>query len=386
MTVQARGSIAPEERKRLATLPLAEFVPESSVVLERTALERPRFPAIDFHTHLGRWLDPDADWVAADLAGERTQVWLAADVGSQVEIMDAHGLEACVNLDGGWDAELEANLDRYDRAHPGRFHTFCQLDWRLAADDDHCAEALVASLRRSADAGARGLKIWKTLGLGFRDSRGNLLMPADQRLAAVFATAGELGLPVLIHTADPAAFFRPVDERNERLEELLAHPEWSFAGPGWPTHAELLQSFESLVAAHPQTTFVGAHIAASADDLGWVSQALGRYPNLHLDIAARRHDLGRQPRAARRLLCEHPDRVLFGTDEIPPTGAALREYFRFLESADECYPYDDAAPPLAGRWTISALELPDHVLKAVYADNARRILGASGRSEGVEQT
>jgi predicted TIM-barrel fold metal-dependent hydrolase len=368
---------------RLAALPLAEYAPESNVVLERTEIERARFTAIDFHTHLGRWLDPDADWVAADLAGERTEVWLAPDVGAQLELMDAHGIEACVNLDGGWDAELEANLDRYDRAHPGRFFTFCQLDWRLAAEGDDCAEALVASLRRSAAAEARGLKVWKTLGLGFRDSRGELLAPEDERLAPVFDAAGELGLPVLIHTADPAAFFRPVDERNERLEELLAHPEWSFAGPGLPTHAELLDSFEALVAAHPQTTFVGAHVAASADDLGWVSRALAEHPNLYLDIAARRHDLGRQPRAARRLLCEHSDRVLFGTDEIPPSGAALREYFRFLESADECYPYDDQEPPRAGRWTISALELPDHVLKAVYADNARRILGASGRSNGV---
>jgi predicted TIM-barrel fold metal-dependent hydrolase len=190
---------------------------------------------------------------------------------------------------------------------------------------------------------------------------------------------------VLIHTADPAAFFRPVDERNERLEELLAHPEWSFCRPGMPTHAELLASFEALVAAHPGTTFVGAHVAASADDLGWVSRALDAHPNLHVDIAARVHDLGRQPRAARALFLRHPERILFGSDAIPPSGESLTAYFRFLESADECYPYTDEAPPPAGRWTISALELPDHVLKAVYSENARRILGEHERSDRVEE-
>jgi predicted TIM-barrel fold metal-dependent hydrolase len=380
-----RAAPPPEHfRAGLESLPLAEYRPDSNVVLPRTRVDRARYPAIDFHTHLGRWFDPAGDWVAADLAGERAATWLA-DADSHLALMDSHGVDACVNLDGGWGEELEANLDRYDRPHPGRFHTFCQLDWRLAAASQDFTDELVASLRRSAAAGARGLKVWKTLGLGFRDTAGELLLPDDERLAPVFAACGELGLPVLIHTADPVAFFRPVDERNERLEELLAHPEWSFCRPGMPTHAELLASFEGLVAAHRRTSFVGAHVAASADDLGWVSRALDAHPNLHVDIAARVHDLGRQPRAARALFLRHPERILFGSDAIPPSGASLTAYFRFLESADECYPYTDEVPPPAGRWAISALELPDHVLKAVYSENARRLLGEHERSDRVEE-
>lgn len=362
---------------------LSAYVAEPTVVLERTTVERPRFPVIDCHEHLGRWLTPDGDWIAADLAGRRAEEWMTPDVGALIEVLDAHDVAACVNLDGGWDGELEANLDRYDRAHPDRFLTFCQLDWRLAAAGEDFADALVASLRHSAAAGARGLKVWKTLGLGFRDRLGKLLMPDDERLAPVFAAAGDLGLPVLIHTADPVAFFRPVDARNERLEELLAHPEWSFAGPGLPTHAALMESFEALVSAHPGTTFIGAHVAGNAEDLAWVSRALDQHPNLYLDLAARISDLGRQPRAARRLFCEHPDRILFGTDDPPLRPDALRRYFHFLETADECFPYSDQSPPPSGRWTISALELPDQVLRAIYADNARRVLGVPERRSGV---
>ena len=220
----------------LARLPLADYAPVSKLALERTRIERPRFPAIDFHAHLGRWLDPDGDWVAADLAGRRHDAW-AVEPEAYLELCDRHSIEATVNLDGGWDAELEANLERLDRAHPGRFLTFCQLDWTLAAAGDDFGERLAESLRRSADAGARGLKVWKTLGLGFRDAAGELLLPDDERAAPVFAAAGELDLPVLIHTADPPAFFDPVDRHNERLEELLAHPEWSFCGPGFPRTA-----------------------------------------------------------------------------------------------------------------------------------------------------
>ena len=89
--------------------------------------------------------------------------------------------------------------------------TFCHVDLRAIGRPGFDAEVLVESLRRSREAGARGLKIWKDLGLGIRDESGRLVLPDDERLAPVFAAAGELGLPVLIHTADPVAFFEPVD-------------------------------------------------------------------------------------------------------------------------------------------------------------------------------
>ena len=369
----------------LARLPLADYAPVSKLALERTRIERPRFPAIDFHAHLGRWLDPDGDWVAADLAGRRHDAW-AVEPEAYLELCDRHSIEATVNLDGGWDAELEANLERLDRAHPGRFLTFCQLDWTLAAAGDDFGERLAESLRRSADAGARGLKVWKTLGLGFRDAAGELLLPDDERAAPVFAAAGELDLPVLIHTADPPALFDPVDRHNERLEELLAHPEWSFCGPGFPSHGRLMESFEALVAAHPRTTFVGAHLAGNAEDLAWLGSLLDRLPNLHVDISARVSDLGRQPRAAQRFVDTHRERILFGSDLLPPSDAGMTRIFRFLEASDEAYEYaGDEVPPPAGRWAISALGLSDESLRAIYADNARRILGQPERSSDGEQ-
>ena len=128
----------------LARLPLAEYAPASKLRLERTRVERPRFPAIDFHAHLGRWLDPDGDWVAGDLAGRRHDRW-AVEPEAYLELCDRHSIETSINLDGGWDAELEANLDRLDRAHPGRYLTFCQLDWTRAAAGDGFGEELAGS-------------------------------------------------------------------------------------------------------------------------------------------------------------------------------------------------------------------------------------------------
>ncbi len=326
-------------------------------------MERARRPAIDAHNHLGRWL---------------TEEWTAYGVSELLDLMEATNVVAIVNLDGRWGDELERNLERYDRRHPERFATFCQLDWDEAAGAG-AYDSLVTSLERSVAAGARGLKVWKDLGLHARDERHELLMPDDPRLSDVWEACAELGVPVTVHTADPLAFFDPVDASNERLEELLGNPDWSYADrERFPRFEELMRSFEALVAAHPRTTFIGAHVACNAEDLAWVGKMLEMYPNLNADIAARIAELGRQPRAARELFLGYPDRILFGTDMFPPSAEEYAIHFRFLETADEHFAYSPDYPPPQGRWSVSGLDLPDDVLTKLYASNARRLIPGLG--------
>ncbi|TPW73199.1 amidohydrolase family protein [Schumannella sp. 10F1B-5-1] len=309
-----------------------------------------------------------------------------------------------------WGDEVTANVERYDRAYPGRFFTFCQLDWKLlegshggggdgvgavagagagvgagadgspAASDplaDPVVQQLIASLDDSAARGARGVKVWKSLGLTFRDADGVLVQPDDPRVIAVLRHAGELGLPVLIHTADPKAFFAPLDERNERLDELLVMKEWWFGDAAvYPTFDQLLASHAALVAACPGTRFIGAHFGCAAEDLDLVERMLAASPNYTVDIAGRMAELGRQPRRLRVLLDRFGDRVHFGTDIYPATLEQYRLHFRFLETLDEAFTYaPDADIPPQGRWTVSALGLPPELLERIYRGNARRVLG-----------
>ena len=344
---------------RMHDLPLHRYRPRSRLRVAQHLVPRASAPAVDAHNHLGRWLGEAGAWTV--------------DLAELLEVMDACNVASIVNLDGMWGEELEANLDRYDRAHPGRFVTFAHLDWRQTVEPGF-GEWMAASLRDSVSRGARGLKVWKHLGLRFRDERDLLIAPDDERLDPVWAAAADLGIPVTIHLADPIAFFDPIDERNERLEELLANPDWWFGGPGLPSFDDLMVSFESLVARHPGTTFIGAHVACAAEDLGWVGRMLATYPNLHADVAARIAELGRQPRAARELILRHPDRILFGVDLFPPDREIYAVHFRFLETADEHFPYDPGDPPPQGRWAISGLDLPSDILAGVYAGNARRLI------------
>jgi predicted TIM-barrel fold metal-dependent hydrolase len=355
--------------ERASELKLRDARPVPAVRLPVTRVVRSAVAAIDAHNHLGRWL---SHWVRGD------DDWVVQDVGALLALMDEVNVRAIVNLDGRWGAELEANLDRYDRAHPGRFATLCHVDWSLLGDVD----AIVRSLAASRDAGAHGLKVWKDLGLGVRDETGAYVLPDDPRLHDVWAAAGALGLPVLIHTADPVAFWSPVDGRNERVEELTAHPEWAFHHPRFPRWERLLDALEAVVAAHPGTTFVAAHVASAAEDLARVNRMLAAYPNLTVDISARIGELGRQPRATAALVARHPDRVLFGTDAFPPDRDTYALHWRFLETADEHFAYtpDPENPWPQGRWRISGLALGAEHLGAVYAENAQRVFSRLART------
>jgi predicted TIM-barrel fold metal-dependent hydrolase len=319
---------------------------------------------IDAHNHLGRWLTGDGSWMTPDIA-------------TLLDVMDTAGVETIVNLDGRWGDELRQNLDRYDRAHPGRFLTFCHVDWsQLASDDASTAsvERLTTQLQQSADAGARGVKVWKDVGLEVRDASGRLVSPDDARVVSVLRAAGDLGLPVLIHTADPVAFFEPLTRDNERWDELQVHPEWWFGGKGMPSFGELIASLDRLIGACPGTTFIGAHAGCWAEDVDAVGDMLARHDNWNIDVAGRIGELGRRPRRFRTLVETFPDRVLFGTDCFPITADDYTRHRRFLESSDVGFDYSGESPPPQGNWTIDGAAIPSELLPALYTGNAQRVL------------
>jgi predicted TIM-barrel fold metal-dependent hydrolase len=176
-----------------------------------------------------------------------------------------------------------------------------------------------------------------------------------------------------MHTADPIAFFEPADARNERLEELLRRPDWSFSGPGNPTHAELLAARNRVISRYPNTLFIGAHVAQLPEDLATVGKWLDEYPNFVVEIASRIGELGRQPYSARKFMIRYQDRILFGTDGPWPE-QRLTYYWRFLETFDEYFPYSEKTPQPQGLWYIYGLGLPDEVLQKIYFGNALRCI------------
>lgn len=346
----------------LDTLLLRDWAPKSQVRTAVTRVQRSAVPCVDVHNHLGRWLSEDGGWIVPDVA-------------ALVDVLDTHGVATVVNLDGRWGHELTENLERYDRAHPGRFVTFCQFDWSVLGKAG-ASGRLAGQLDDSVARGARGVKVWKDLGLTWRDGAGRLVLPDHPVVVELLGAAGEAGLPVLIHTADPVAFFEPLDRYNERIDELGERPDWWFGGGDHPPFERLIDALEALVSQTPGTRYIGAHVGCYSEDLGWVDRMLSTYPNFHVDTGGRIGELGRVPRSFRRLVLAHPDRVLFGTDSYPPDAAAYELAFRFFETDDEAFGYAPGCEvPPQGRWDVSAAALPEEVLPSFYAENARRLLG-----------
>jgi predicted TIM-barrel fold metal-dependent hydrolase len=352
----------PNRPQRPRRIFLDEFRPQPQLKTEEHILTRAKFPCVNVHTHPGRLTD--------------------GQIAEMVKTMDEANIAVSVSLDGLTGPRLSRHIAKLNK-YPGRFVVFVRMDYvgNGAQNDPETWDVhkpgfgvrMADRLSDAAKRGARGLKLLKDLGLSIRDPEGKLIKPDDPRFDPVWQRAGELGLPVLWHCADPVAFFDPIDEKNERWEELYRHPEWSFHGDDFPSHQELVDARNRVIARHPETTFICAHMADIPEDLAKLGGYLDKYPNMNVEIAARVAELGRQPYTARRFFLKYADRILFGTDGVPPM-TELIPHWRFLETFDENFPYEDNPFPPQGLWNIYGIGLPDEVLRKVYYENAMRLI------------
>jgi len=363
----ARGQDAPPlDGREGRPLALENFRPAPRLRVAEHLLAAARFPAVDVHTHPDKRLHGSAELLR-----------------DYVKVMDDQNIAVCVSLDGGLGDALDEHIKYLWTDYRDRFVIFATIDWRGDGREDNpaswdCHRAdfprRVAMLLEEAQRkGVSGLKLYKEFGLNLRNPDGSLVRVDDERWDAIWEACGRLGLPVLIHTADPSAFFLPIDERNERWEELSRHPDWSFFGPQWPAREELHAARNRVIARHPETHFIAAHAGNDGEDLAEVGAWLDEYPNLSIDIAARIAELGRQPYTARAFFLKYADRILFGTDG-PRVPERLHYHWRFLETYDEYFPYAENPFPPQGLWRIYGIGLPDDVLRKVYYENAARLI------------
>lgn len=338
---------------------LAEFDPLPAAAFPRTHIWKPKYPVIDIHSH------PRQSKLSTD---------------NLLEIMDAAGVVMVVDLDGNWGREgerLERVLEDHRLKAGDRIITFVTLDiFRLGTPG--FIEKEMAKLEKAAALGVRGVKIYKPFGLTWRDNTGKIIPIDDPRLDPIWEKIAALKLLVLIHSGNPAAFWRPLDRFNERYEELVsgsAVADNYYGKPDVPSHEAILQQRENLLRKHPGVTFIAAHMAGLGNDLQELSRLLDRYPNLYVDISDRLYEVGRQPYTARKFFIRYQDRLLFGIDLYPET-SVYQDYYRILETRDEYIDYPRSYFK-HGRWKVYGLNLPDDVLEKLYYRNAMTLLHLS---------
>lgn len=335
-----------------------EYDPPSTLVVEQHELTRARYPFVDVHNH--QWSMPEDD--------------LSVTTGE----MDALNMAVMVNLSGrGWKAGAEyfqGCLDNVRQNAANRFLVFTNVNFD-GIDEPDWSERTAQQVEDDIKAGAAGLKIYKNLGMSVKDAAGTRVAVDDPRLDPIWARCGKLGVPVLIHTGDPAPFWQPWDANNERWLELKQKPNRKRDPETEIGFEALMAEQRSLFAKHPETTFIQAHMGWMANDLGRLGELLDEHPNVYTEIGAVLAELGRQPRTARAWMTRYQDRVLFGKDAWTP--AEYHVYFRVLETADE---YFDYYRKRHGHWKMYGLELPDGVLRKLYYANALRLFPQLDRS------
>jgi predicted TIM-barrel fold metal-dependent hydrolase len=373
---QAGNPPQPIKRERLA---LEDFQPKSMLHVAETKVMRSRFPVIDVHTHLTH----GAQSKNGVTLGEEIKVLASPD--NLLPVMDAKNIRLMVNLTGNYGKGLENAVQRFQRPHRDRFMVFTEPAYGRSNRPDY-PQWQADEIGRAHQAGAKGLKVVKTLGLYLREgiTSGPLVKIDDPRFDLMWEACAAFKMPVAIHITDPEAFFLPIDRFNERYEELNNHPDWSFYDRDFPSNAELLEARNRVFARHPKAVFIALHMGNNVENLGSVSECLDRFPNMYVELAARIGELGRQPRTARKFFEKYQDRIMFGTDAVPNgtqtpqqvLSAKLYEiYYRFLETEDEYFDYAPAPKPPQGRWQIYGLGLPEGILRKVYYENAERVLG-----------
>jgi predicted TIM-barrel fold metal-dependent hydrolase len=345
----------------ISQLRLGDFTPRSQLVVKKTLVLAPHCDIIDAHNHLG-----------PDFGG----AWSERSPQELLDRLDEAHVSAYIDLDGGWSEDiLDARLRKFKPVAPERLIFFGGPGWKhWESDGPRFGEMAAKRFRAQVARGAQGLKIWKDFGLHVRDEHGVLVAVDDSRVDPLWNAASELKVPVVIHVADPVAFFDPLDATNERWDELHAHPAWQFPSPPFPSFLSIMDALARLVTRFPVLRFVIAHVGCYSENLGWVAALMDRCPNVFVDISARISELGRQPYSAKRFIERFSDRVLVGID-CGPSLSAYRTYYRFLETDDEYFNYDNSTVPQQGRWQIYGLNLSAPILENIYYNNAARLFG-----------
>ena len=328
---------------------IEEYEPRSTLKVPQNPVTRAKYPFIDVHNHQSLTPDP-------------------ARLAQIVKDMDALNMYAMVNLSGRSGKDLAEGVKNTKGKYPTKFIIFANINFD-GIDEPGYSERAVAQLVEDHRNGAQGVKIFKSFGLTVKDSKGKRVPVDDPRLDPVWAKCGELGIPILIHTAEPASFFDPHDKFNERWLELKQFPDRARPPERYPTFEQLITEQENLFRKHPKTNFINAHLGWFGGDLVRLGKQLDRFPNVVTEIGAVIAELGRQPRFAREWFIKYQDRVLFGKDIWEPS--EYHTYFRVLETSDEYFDYYRKRHAF---WKMYGLNLPDEVLKKLYYKNALRIV------------
>jgi len=346
---QGRGnqndSQAPAE-----TLLLKNYRPHSLYKFhENYDVKRAKYPVIDMHSH------------PYTKTKQAVKQW--------VHTMDENNIQKTNVMTMATGARFDSLYAVYSK-YPDHFIIFCGIDY-TGYKKPGFAQHAIKELERLHKEGCQGLGELGDKGQGLFYSTPTKAWGMhidDKRMDPILEKAGELGMPVNVHVADPIWMYQAMDSTNDGLMNAV---EWRRDNiKNELGHDALIKTLENAVRKHPNTTFIAAHLANSSNDLQKLGRLFDKYPNLYGDIGARYAELSQIPRHVKEFITKYQDRIVYGTD-MTPSNSMYDVTFKVLETMDEHF-YDHNS--FGYHWSLNGLNLSNEVLKKIYHENAQKIL------------
>lgn len=233
--------------------------------------------------------------------------------------------------------------------------------------------------------GARGIKIWKNIGMEFRDDSGQLVMVDAPQLRPVIDHIENRGLLLIGHLGEPKNCWLPLEQMtvNNDRSYFERHPEYHmFLHPEMPSYEDQITARDRMLAQHPKLKFIGAHFGSLEWSVNALRAFLDRFPLAWVDTAARMGQLQYQSNEnreqVRSFMIKYQDRIVYGTDLGLATPTSPQGRFRAAVSRWKrdwsylCTEKTIKVPELDS--PVKGLNLPAEVVQKIYSRNIKRLL------------
>ena len=244
-------------------------------------------------------------------------------------------------------------------------------------EDPGWSDGVIQKLREDLDNGAVGFKVWKDIGMTFRDSLGRFLFLDDPLFEPILEFMAGSGFTLLTHIGEPKNCWLPIDSMtvNSDKSYFRENPQYHmYLHPEYPSYERLIRSRDNVLSGYPGLRMVGAHLGSLEWDVDELAKRLDSYPNFAVDLAARVCHLQVQDREkVRNFIIRYQDRILYATD-MSVAGENFEERRAWIENewrSDWAYFATDS---LMGSPNVEndfrGLDLSEEVLRKIFYSNA----------------
>lgn len=250
-------------------------------------------------------------------------------------------------------------------------------------DSADFAERTISHLDSTFERGAIGVKIWKNIGMVYRDTDSSFVMANHPKLDPVFKYLSKNNIPLLGHLGEPKNCWLPLEEMtvNGDKHYFSEHPQYHmYLHPEFPSYEKQIKARDRMLENNPDLIFIGAHLGSLEWSVDELAKRLDRFPNMAVDLAARIVHLQLQAKDdyknVRDFVIKYQDRLIYGTDLsvndnwkkddfMAYSAKVWKNDFLFFATDKEM-----ESEQFDGKF--NGLKLPRQVVDKIYYNNATR--------------